>query len=50
MDNYYLLFDLDQTLVNTDSIYIEVWNILLNDYNINCNKEFFNYENLYCWK
>ena len=43
MDNYYLLFDLDQTLVNTDSIYIEVWNILLNDYNINCNKEFFNY-------
>ena len=43
MNNYYLLFDLDQTLVNTDNIYIEVWSILLNDYNINCNKEFFNY-------
>ena len=43
MNNYYLLFDLDQTLVNTDNIYIEVWSILLNDYNINCDKEFFNY-------
>jgi beta-phosphoglucomutase-like phosphatase (HAD superfamily)/dTDP-glucose pyrophosphorylase len=38
-----LLFDLDGTLVNTDNIYIEVWNELLYKYNIKCTKEFFNY-------
>ena len=43
MDNYYLLFDLDGTLVNTDDIYIEVWNEILNKYKINCNKIFFNH-------
>ena len=35
-----LLFNLDGTLVNTDFIYIKVWNELLNPYNINCNKIF----------
>jgi HAD superfamily hydrolase (TIGR01549 family) len=38
-----LLFDLDGTLVDTDFIYIKVWNKLLNKYNINCNKTFFDY-------
>ena len=38
-----LLFDLDGTLVNTDFIYIKVWNELLKSYNIKCNKNFFNY-------
>lgn len=38
-----LLFDLDGTLVNTDFIYIKVWNELLKSYNIKCNKIFFNY-------
>ena len=41
MDKLILLFDLDGTLVNTDNIYIKVWNEILNDYNINCNKIFF---------
>lgn len=43
MNDFFLLFDLDGTLVNTDSIYIEVWNEILHKYNINCNKYFFNY-------
>jgi len=41
--NKLLLFDLDGTLVNTDFIYIKVWNELLKPYNIKCNKIFFNY-------
>jgi HAD superfamily hydrolase (TIGR01549 family) len=38
-----LLFDLDGTIVNTDFIYIKVWNKLLKKYNINCDKNFFDY-------
>lgn len=38
-----LLFDLDGTLVNTDFIYIKVWDELLKEYNINCDKSFFDY-------
>ena len=37
---YSLLFDLDGTLVNTDHAYIDVWNILLKDYNLNINEDF----------
>ena len=43
MNKKYLLFDLDGTLVNTDNIYIDIWNELLKPYNINCNKCFFNH-------
>ena len=39
---YSLLFDLDGTLVNTDYVYIDVWNILLKDYNLNIDETFFN--------
>jgi len=42
-NTYILLFDLDGTLVNTDSIYIKVWNELLKKYNIVCDKTFFDY-------
>ena len=42
MINYTLLFDLDGTLVNTDSIYIEVWHDILINYNIFVNNDFFN--------
>ena len=38
-----LLFDLDGTLVDTDFIYIKVWNELLKKYNIICDKIFFDY-------
>ena len=38
-----LLFDLDGTLVDTDFIYIMVWCKLLKEYNINCDKIFFDY-------
>ena len=38
-----LLFDLDGTLVNTDNIYIEVWSDILKEFNLNCDKIFFNY-------
>ena len=38
-----LLFDLDGTLVDTDNIYIKVWNQLLKKYNITCDKTFFDY-------
>ena len=41
--NKLLLFDLDGTLVNTDFIYISVWDELLKPYNIHCNKNFFDY-------
>lgn len=41
--NKLLLFDLDGTLINTDFIYIKVWNEILKQYNINCNKEFFDF-------
>tara|TARA_B100000035_G_scaffold298049_1_gene291405 strand:+ start:1862 stop:3568 length:1707 start_codon:yes stop_codon:yes gene_type:complete len=41
--NKLLLFDLDGTLVNTDNIYIKVWNELLKEYNLKCDKTFFNY-------
>ena len=43
MSELILLFDLDGTLVNTDNIYIKVWNEILNSYNINCNKIFFDH-------
>ena len=32
MNKKYLLFDLDGTLVNTDNIYIDIWNELLKPY------------------
>ena len=38
-----LLFDLDGTLVETDFIYIKVWNEILKKYNITCDKTFFDY-------
>lgn len=38
-----LLFDLDGTLVDTDSIYIKVWNEMLKSYNINCDKQLFDH-------
>jgi HAD superfamily hydrolase (TIGR01549 family) len=40
-----ILFDLDGTLVNTDNIYIEVWNIIFKKYNINLtiDDDFFNH-------
>ena len=38
-----LLFDLDGTLVNTDNVYIEVWSDILEEFNLNCDKIFFNY-------
>jgi beta-phosphoglucomutase-like phosphatase (HAD superfamily)/thiamine kinase-like enzyme len=38
-----LLFDLDGTLVNTDNIYISVWNELLSEFNVKCNIDFFNH-------
>ena len=38
-----LLFDLDGTLVDTDSVYIKVWNQLLNKYNLKCDKTLFDY-------
>jgi beta-phosphoglucomutase-like phosphatase (HAD superfamily) len=43
MDTYILLFDLDGTLVNTDLIYVKVWNEILNKYYINCDKKFFDH-------
>ena len=43
MNKLILLFDLDGTLVNTDKIYIKVWNEILNDYNIDCNTIFFDH-------
>ena len=39
--DYAFLIDLDGTLVNTDNIYIEVWNEILQKYNIICNNDFF---------
>ena len=42
LNNYAYLFDLDGTLVNTDNLYIKVWNKILNEYNIECTKDFFN--------
>jgi len=39
--NRILLFDLDGTLVNTDSIYEKVWNSILKDYNLQVDKNFF---------
>ena len=42
MNNLHFLFDLDGTLVNTDFIYIEVWNELLKIYNLLVNNDFFN--------
>ena len=38
---YSFLFDLDGTLVNTDNIYIKVWNELLKKYQIDCTEDFF---------
>ena len=39
--SYVFLFDLDGTIVNTDSIYINVWKIILNEYNIDLTTELF---------
>lgn len=38
---YNLLFDLDGTLVITDKIYYEVWKIILKNYNLNIDLDFF---------
>jgi HAD superfamily hydrolase (TIGR01509 family) len=38
---YIFLLDLDGTLVDTDNLYIEIWNELLIYYNINVNKEYY---------
>lgn len=35
------LLDLDGTLVNTDNIYTEVWKKILKEYNLYCDKNFF---------
>ena len=42
VENLVLLFDLDGTLVNTDFIYQIVWKNILDEYNIDCDLEFFN--------
>ncbi len=39
---YTFLLDLDGTLVNTDPIYIKVWNKILKNFNLSCDKNFFN--------
>ena len=39
--NYAFLFDLDGTLVYTDTIYIQVWNKILKKYNIFVDESFF---------
>jgi beta-phosphoglucomutase-like phosphatase (HAD superfamily)/dTDP-glucose pyrophosphorylase len=39
--SYVFLFDLDGTLVNTDSIYLHVWKKILNSYNIDLTSELF---------
>lgn len=39
---YTFLFDLDGTLVDTDHIYIKVWENLLKDYNLLIDEKFFN--------
>jgi len=39
---YSFLFDLDGTLVDTDKIYIKVWNKILKEYNLFCDETFFN--------
>ena len=41
IDNFIFLFDLDGTLIDTDIIYVEVWNQILQKYNIECNNDFF---------
>ena len=38
-----LLFDLDGTIIDTDPIYIKVWDVLLAPYNIKCDKTMFDY-------
>jgi beta-phosphoglucomutase-like phosphatase (HAD superfamily) len=38
---YVYLFDLDGTLIDTDNLYIKIWNELLKKYNINIDKIFF---------
>jgi len=38
---YIFLFDLDGTLIDTDTHYINIWNIILNKYNIIVDKVFF---------
>ena len=38
---YTFLLDLDGTLVNTDPIYIKVWDKILKEYNLSCDDDFF---------
>jgi beta-phosphoglucomutase len=40
---YSFLLDLDGTLVNTDNVYIKVWDKILQKYNLRCDELFFNY-------
>ena len=37
------IFDLDGTLVDTDNIYIEVWNTIMSKYNLSIDTQFFNF-------
>lgn len=37
------LFDLDGTLVNTDDVYAEVWDKILDEYNLSIDSNFFNF-------
>ena len=37
------LFDLDGTLVNTDDVYAEVWDKILDEYNLSIDNNFFNF-------
>ena len=41
-NSYIFLFDLDGTLVNTDSIYVKIWKQILSEYNIDLTLELFN--------
>ena len=44
MDNSYaLLFDLDGTLVSTDSIYVEVWDQILQEKGLSVDADFFEF-------
>jgi HAD superfamily hydrolase (TIGR01509 family) len=40
-DTYAFLFDLDGTLIITDNIYFEIWNTILNNYNITLTEEIY---------
>ena len=43
LTDFFFLLDLDETLVSTDNIYIEVWKDILDSYSIEINDDFFYY-------